>query len=134
MFSSLPANRPHTAALLLRLGLGLVLLYAAIGAFAAPDDWVGYLPRFVAEQFDEYLLLKLFGVYQIGLVVWLASGRYMRWAGLACAATFGGIVLANLSLLLITFRDVAMVFAALALAVLAEQPPARKVDVLAGKP
>lgn len=123
---------PKMPALLLRLGLAIVLAYAAISSFVTPEDWVGYLPEFVTGAVDGEVLLKLFSAFQLGLVVWLLSGRGIELAGLVCAAAFSGIVVANISLLQITFRDIALVFASLALAVLSWQK--RTVDAAKGKP
>ncbi|MGH7158071.1 MAG: hypothetical protein ACREGD_03295 [Candidatus Saccharimonadales bacterium] len=113
--------RPDMPMLLLRAGLAIVLAYAAVSSLVTPEDWVGYLPDFARSVVDANLLLGVFSVYQLGLVVWLASGWRLELAGLACAATFAGIVAANTALLPITFRDIALTFAALALASLSLQ-------------
>lgn len=107
--------------LLLRLGLAAVLLYASIAAFVAPNDWVGFLPRVLTQHFDGYRLLQFFSAYELVLALWLLSGVYIRLAALAAAATFSGILLTNITLLPITFRDITMIFAALALAALPAQ-------------
>jgi hypothetical protein len=62
-------------------------------------------------------LLKFFAVYELVLAAWLLSGVYVRYAGLLCAATLAGITLSNFSLFAISFRDIGLMFAALALAV-----------------
>lgn len=106
--------------LLLRTGLTVILLYAAISSFANPQDWVGYLPGMLTERISADILLKLFSVYELILAVWLLSGVYVRYAALLCAATLAGIVVTNFELFAITFRDIALIFAALALAVTAK--------------
>lgn len=103
--------------LLLRIGLAIVFLYAALGSLINPEDWVGYLPGVLTDHFSSDLLLKGFSLYELGLAAWLLSGIYLRYAGLLCAATLAGIVVANLGLFEIVFRDIALIFAALALAV-----------------
>lgn len=101
--------------LLLRIGLAIVFTYAAVSSFKNPQDWIGYLPKFAKQHIDGYLLLKVFSVYELALAIWLLSGRYMKYAAALAAATLAGIVVFNLSLFAITFRDVALIFAALAL-------------------
>jgi len=110
----------HLAMWLLRLGLSTVFLYAAISSFVNPEDWVGYLPNVLTEHFSATLLLKFFSAYELGLVVWLLSGVYLRYAGLLCALTLAGIVTSNFHLFAITFRDIALIFSALALSSLDE--------------
>lgn len=102
--------------LLLRAGLSIIFLYASISALKNPQDWVGYLPSLLRDNFDAKALLHVFSVYEVLLALWLLSGKYTRYAALLCAATLAGIVAANFSLFAITFRDIALIFAALALA------------------
>lgn len=104
------------ASLLLRLGLASVLLYASVASFMSPQDWIGYLPHFLTNHFSGHLLLlRGFSVYEIGLAVWLLTGVYLRYAAIVAALTFTGIIFTNLALLAITFRDITMVFASVAL-------------------
>lgn len=112
------ANKQNLATLLLRSGLALILLYAAIGSLVDPREWIGYFPSFLTDHLPAATLLKVFSVYELALAAWLLSGVYVRWAALLCAATLGGIVLANFELFAITFRDIALIFAALALSLL----------------
>lgn len=102
--------------LLLRVGLSIIFLYASISSLKNPQDWVGYLPQFLRDAFDETALLHVFSMYELLLAVWLLSGKYVRYAALLCAATLLGIVASNFSIFAITFRDIALIFAALALA------------------
>lgn len=101
---------------LLRLGLVIVFLYAAAAATRSPQDWIGYLPHFATSIVAAPQLLKLFSALELVLAVWLLSGKYIRYAGLVAAALLAGIVLTNPTQLPITFRDIGLAFAALALA------------------
>lgn len=114
-------DKPGLPVLLLRTGLITILLYAAVGSLVDPREWVGYLPGFMTDLVDGKLLLKGFSVYEFLLAAWLLSGVYTRYAALLTAATLAGIVLANYDLFAITFRDIALIFAALALAALSKQ-------------
>lgn len=106
---------------LLRIGLATMFLYAAISSFLQPTEWLGYLPGFVSSMFDGELVLKLFSVVEIALAVWLLSGVYTRYAALLAAVMLIGITVSNFSLLAISFRDIGLAFAALALALLADE-------------
>jgi uncharacterized membrane protein YphA (DoxX/SURF4 family) len=103
-------------ALLLRVGLAVIFMYAAISSFVNPQDWAGYLPSILTDRLEPNVFLKGFSAYELALAVWLLSGVYVRYAALLCAATLAGIIASNFSLFAITFRDIALVFAALALA------------------
>jgi hypothetical protein len=85
-------------------------------SFIAPREWVSYFPAIIMDNLPSGTVLKIFSVFELLLAAWLLSGVYIRWAALVCAATLGGIVLANFDLFQITFRDIALIFAALALA------------------
>ncbi len=119
-FDTLLASKSGLAPLFLRLGLATVLLYAAISSTLQPSDWIGYLPPLLTDRFDANILLKIFSVYELLLAAWLLSGVYVRYAALLCAATLAGIVTSNISLFAISFRDIGLMFAALALAFCAE--------------
>lgn len=113
-------TREQVPQLLLRAGLSVIFLYAAISSFANPQDWVGYLPKMLTDHVDADLVLKFFSVYEISLAVCLLIGLYVRYIALFCAVTLAGIVFSNFSLFQITFRDIALIFAALGLAAMPE--------------
>ncbi len=101
-----------TAQLLLRLGLAFVFIYAALDGFVRPFDWVGFMPEFV--PLERFFALKLFGAFDIILGVWLLVGWKIKISATLAALLFAGIVGVN-GLDAITFRDVGLFFAALAL-------------------
>lgn len=106
---------------LLRIGLAIMFLYAAISSFLQPSEWIGYLPGFIAQFFDPELVLKVFSVVEIMVATWLLSGVYTRYAALAAGVMLLGITISNFSLLAISFRDIGLAFTAFALASLAEE-------------
>ncbi len=110
------------AHLLLRLGLAVVFLYAAVSSFISPNDWVGYLPQFVRDLLPAKTALAVFSAVEIVLAAWLLSGVYTRLAGAVAAAMLLGIVVSNFSLLPISFRDIGLAFMALALVLMKEKP------------
>ena len=117
-------SKPSLPSLFLRLGLATVFIYAAISSTLSPNEWIGYLPSILTDHFSPTALLKVFSVYELFLAVWLLSGVYVRYGALLCAATLAGIVASNFSLFAISFRDIGLIFAALALAFMGE--PSKK--------
>ncbi len=107
--------RSNAAATLLRWGLAFVFLYAAIASLRHPDVWAEYLPQFLTNLIPSNLLLTGFSVYELALTVWLFSGKKLVWAAMVSAVTLAGITLANPSILDITFHDIGLAMAALAL-------------------
>jgi uncharacterized membrane protein YphA (DoxX/SURF4 family) len=104
-----------TVSLILRIALASVFLYAAVSSFASPNDWIGYMPRFMRGIVPDTVLLGGFSVAEIVLSLWLLSGHYVKYAALLAAAMLAGIVVLNPALLAITFRDIGLLIAALAL-------------------
>jgi uncharacterized membrane protein YphA (DoxX/SURF4 family) len=112
---NLRAKWPQLPWVFLRIGLATVFIYAAVSSTISPNDWVSFLPQIVRDNFSPMLVLKAFSVIELVLAVWLLSGVYVRLAGLVCAVMLGGIVMSNFSLFAISFRDIGLIFAALAL-------------------
>ena len=109
----------HAAAIILRWGLAFIFFYAAISSLRSPDNWIGFLPHFVQVAFPGNLSLTVFAALEIILAAWLFSGRKLVWsAGLASLALLL-VILANLDAMDLIFRDVGLLFAALALLELA---------------
>ncbi len=108
---------PTTASLLIRIGLAVVYLYAGIDAFRQPDLWIGFLPDFLLDlsPFSAKITLDLLSLAQIILAIWLLSGVYIKFAAVASAGFLLGIILSDPSAFIITFRDVPLVFASVAL-------------------
>lgn len=100
---------------MLRLGLVVVLMYAAVNSLLHPLDWSGFLPHLLTAHFSAFILLKIFALYELVLVIWLIVGKLLKYCGLVCALTFAAIIGSNFSQLLITFRDIGLFFMALAL-------------------
>lgn len=114
-------NNSGTVSWLLRIGLAFVFLYAATASLQHPLVWVVYLPAFLTKAVAATTLIKIIAIYELVLAGWLLSGKYVRYCAMLCALTLAGIVLINPSQLSTTFRDVGLVFMALALFLL-EKP------------
>ncbi len=102
---------------LLRLSIASVFLYAAVAATFQPENWIGYIPQAARDMFPEQILLLGFSFFQVVLSVWLLIGWKTMYAASLAAVTLLGIIGANYTQLDILFRDIAILFAAIALAV-----------------
>lgn len=110
---------------LLRVGLALVFLYAAVAAALDPFSWIGFLPQWLRRIFPAGFLLAGFSVYQSLLGFWLISRFKIFYAAIFASATIFAIVVFNLGALDIVFRDIAILFMALALVFLSWQKKRR---------
>ena len=124
-FDNWLAKQQHLAPLLLRVGLATVFFYAAISSLVSPRDWVGYVPDFIQLILPAEVVLIGLSVVELILAAWLLSGVYVRYAALVAAALLAGVTISNLSLLPISFRDIGLFFAALALALLQSSDSSR---------
>jgi uncharacterized membrane protein YphA (DoxX/SURF4 family) len=111
-------NNGKRAKLSLRIGLAIAFGYAGIGSLTKPDVWVGYLPVFISKLSFAPAILTFFAIFELGLAVWLLSGWKVKYAAILAGIMLLGIVTANISDLTISFRDLALIFAAAALALL----------------
>jgi len=104
-----------SAATILRWGLAFVFFYAGIAGLLDPQDWIGYMPPFVGNIIDPKIALTAFSFYEIVLATMLFAGRKLKIASLFAVATLLGITIFNIGLMDVVFRDVGLIFAALAL-------------------
>lgn len=108
---------------LLRLGLAFSFAYAAISGFLMPDAWIGFLPQWAGAILPAGTLLQIFGVYELFLTVFLVLGIRPFETVILSALTLAAITVANPGAFFITFRDVSLVLAAAALALLHGKNP-----------
>lgn len=113
--SKIKTHDPALGKALLRVGLGLVFLYAAIATFTQPFEWAGYVPTAVLHVAPVMLVLRIMAIYELLLSIGLLSGLYVRYTSMLCTLTLGAIVIANPSQFVVTFRDLGLAFASLAL-------------------
>jgi hypothetical protein len=111
-------NAEALVSFLLRTGLAVTFLFAAIASFIEPVAWIGFLPEWMRNLLPETLLLFGFSLYEMFLAFWLLSNKKPFEAAVFSSLTLLLIVLANMTVLYVVFRDVAILFAALALVVL----------------
>lgn len=101
--------------LLLRTGLAFVFFYAAVASIAQPFVWSGFLPGFLSRAVDPVVAVRVIALCEILLALWLISGRMRKHAALVAALMLAGITLANINQFIVTFRDIGLLCAALAL-------------------
>src|SRR3990172_10730751 len=63
--------------LILRIGLGLVFLYAGTAAMQDPTSWIGFVPQFVQTVIPRETFLFFHSVFQIGLGAGLIIGAWI---------------------------------------------------------
>lgn len=103
------------AALLLRVGIAFVFIFAAVSSYLQPLNWIGFFPEFPRSLVPQNVLLGAFSLFELFMGLWLISGKNVFAAAFVSAVSFLGIVLFNLGSLDILFRDIGLFFSALAL-------------------
>lgn len=109
------------AVILLRTGIASVFIYAAVAAMLNPSNWIGYLPQYLRNIFPSSLLLKSFSFYELALGVWLLTGWKSFYSAVFSSLTLFGIIITNLGAFDITFRDVAILFSSISLALVSKK-------------
>ena len=101
--------------LVLRLGLGLSLLYAGFDILRSPDTWIGYVPQWVEMLgASREHFLAVHGIGEIVLGVALISSFWLPVASLLVALDFLSI-LVFYGIDSVSFRDFGLMMAAFAL-------------------
>ena len=103
------------AVTILRWGLAFVFFYGAIAALINPSEWAGFIPGYVSTIIPIHIFLTVFSLYELALAALLFSGRKLYWSSLFATITLAAILVVNFNIMDIVFRDVGLLFAALAL-------------------
>ena len=107
--------------LLLRAGIAFSFFYAAIFSFVNPTNWIGFFPSFLTNLIPGVILLPIFSVYEILLGLWLISNKKIFYASVLSSMTLFSVVIFNLGVLDIVFRDISILFASIALSFLSRE-------------
>lgn len=107
--------------LLLRVALAGAFLYPAIAALITPAAWLGYFPHFVLGILPDTVLILVWSLLEVVLAFWILSGKKIFVPSIIACVMLVAIVVFNLSLLDILFRDVALALVALYLALTARE-------------
>jgi len=111
-------EKERAVSFFLRCGLAIVFLYAGIASLLAPENWIGFVPGFIRDLFPASVFLVLFSIYEISLGLWLLSNKKILSASILSALTVVVIIITNMFLFDIIFRDIAILFMAIALAII----------------
>ena len=111
------------ADIILRAGVAFAFLYPAINALFEPYTWLGYFPQFIRVQaqalgIPELALLHVFGAVEVIIALSILSGWRVFWPSVVACAMLVAIVIFNWSEFPVTFRDLSIAAAALALALM----------------
>ncbi len=101
----------------LRLMLIFVFMYAAIGGFVNSTGWVGFVPTWVTKfGFSQVTFLHLTDLGQIAISLGLLFDFKTKWlAWLSGLFLLSIVVFSGVGFLDLTFRDIGLAAAALAL-------------------
>lgn len=103
-----------THILALRLGLGLVFIYAGLNSLIDPESWVGYIPQFIFGIMGANTFLAIHSVLELIIGLSLLVGIKIQIASLAAFLSISSILIFY-GVDNITFRDFGLALAALAL-------------------
>lgn len=107
--------------LLLRIAIAGAFLYPAVAALMVPAAWLGYFPHFIIGIIPDAMLIIGWSLLEAVLALWILSGKNIFVPSLVAAILLFAIVVLNLSLIDIVFRDVALALVALYLALTARR-------------
>ena len=102
--------------LLIRVGLAFVLIFASVEIFINPLSLIDYTPAFIFTFVPQNLFMYSFAAFETALALWLLSEKKLLIPSLITALMLFMIVVFNLDRFSILFRNVAIMFSALALA------------------
>lgn len=111
-------NRDNTyyfVSFFLRVGLATVFLYVGIAAIFSPETWLGFIPGFMRKIISGNLFLHIHSIFNICLALWLLSNKKTFYASTLASITLFAIIIFNFSALDIVFRDLSILFSAIAL-------------------
>jgi len=112
-------NSTRNVHTLLRLGLSFSFIYPAISALFNPYAWVGYFPSFLAMiPVESLILLHVFGVIEIALALWILFGKNIHIPAIIAAFLLFLIIVFNWKQMDVVFRDIPILFIAVALVIM----------------
>ncbi len=114
ILSSTNMNSHNT--ILLRIAIALAFIYPPVDAFFNPNAWISYFPSFMLNIVPNVVLLSAWGILEIIIAVWILSGKKIFLPSLAAGILLCLIVVFNIPLMEILFRDVALALVAFTLA------------------
>lgn len=101
--------------LILRLGLAFVFLYASIGSFLFPQNWLWFVPEWMGKIVPAKLVLDSHAGFELVLGVWLLTGKKLFYASTVAALDLLAIMLSNIGVFDTVFRDLGLFASSIAL-------------------
>ena len=103
-------------ALILRIGLGAVFLYAGVNSILNPSAWIGFVPELVEAipYVTRELFLQAHGIFEIILSVALFTGIRKKETATLSFLSFLALILFY-GIDDVTFRDIGLLAASYAL-------------------
>lgn len=93
---------------LLRVGVAFAFLYPPIDAFFSPASWIGFFPHFARGYAPDATLLFAWDALEIVIALWILSGWRIFIPSALATVLLALIVLFNLPLMEVVFRDVSI--------------------------
>lgn len=106
------------AVLCLRLGLIFVFAYVPVASYLDPSAYYHYLPSWSSEIINRSQALNILSIYEIILVLWFIWGRYLVVPCILAVLVLTAIVGFNFPSFGVIFRNVSIIFSAIALALI----------------
>jgi hypothetical protein len=112
-------TKEEKVSLTLRLGLAFVFIYTSISAILNPIAWIGFMPQFLGEMKETFLIVHDIGLILLG--VWLVSNKKVYYASVISAIFLLAVVVFNWGAMDIIYRDIGLFLMAVALAFLSKK-------------
>lgn len=111
-------NEKKLVSFFLRTGLAIVFLYAGIAALLNPAVWIGFIPIWVRNIIPGNIFLPMHAVLDIIIGMWMIAGKKLLYVSIIASLSLFSIIIFNTTALDIIFRDIALLFSAVALMIL----------------
>lgn len=111
-------RQQRRAEYILRIGLAFSFIYAALGGFLEPTNWIGYFPSFLKDIIPDATLLVLWGIFELVIAIWILFGKKIFLPALIAGLSIVGVVVFNWGARDIVFRDISIAAMAFALVLL----------------
>lgn len=102
----------------LRTGLAVVFFYAAISSLINSQNWTVFIPDNIEFILPKAIFLIIFSIYQFLLGILLLLNYKIFKTSILTSITLFMIILPNLLILDIIFRDIAILFMSITLNIL----------------
>jgi len=112
-------TRKETEFFLLRIGVAFSFIYPAAAAYFDPLSWIGFFPSSLLDLAQKYdiLMLHFFGATEIAIALWILIGKRIFIPSALASLYLLAIILFNLPLMDIIFRDISILLMTIALAI-----------------